>query len=171
MSKKSIHLKNSIKETKDSYIIKRYIRFGKFDLNHYKLNQNVLLIKYPKSRGPVSTIRATKISDDFKSLILDLLDTQKINKALQKKLDKNEMDLFENLIRKSGLEEQLDYERSKMDVDDYVHKFEILRGELVAGQNSRIMKDELIEVIKILNNKEYNKISDEDANELIEILK
>ena len=172
MNKKSIHIKNSIKETKDSYIIKRYIRFGKFDLNHYKLNQNILLIKYPQSRGPVAKIRSTKISNAFKTLLHDLLDTQVINKSVQKKLNTDEMDLFELLITKSGLDEQLEYERQKMDVDDHIHRFELLRDQLVAGNNSRVLKDQLIEVIGILNSTEYNKkISDEDAAELIDIIK
>jgi len=171
MDQKGIHLTNSIKETKDSYIIKRYIRFGKFDLNHYKLNQNVLLLKYPVSRGPVNNIKATKITNTLKALIIDILDTQKINEVLQKKLEPDEMDLFELVMMKSGLDTQLNYKRQKMTEDDYVNRFDLLRGLLLAGNNSKIMKDQLIEVIKILNSTEYNKkISDIDAKELIEIL-
>ena len=103
MSKKSIYLKHNYKQNKDSYIVKRYIRFGKFDLNHYQLNENnILLVKYPKSRGPVAKLKSTKVSNNFKSLIHDLIDTQKINKAIQKKLNTKEMDLFELLITKSA---------------------------------------------------------------------
>ena len=168
MTTKNIHLENSEKE---SYIIRRYLRFGKFDLNHYKLNENILLVKYPKSRGPVAKIKATPITDTFKNLMHDLIDTQTINTVIQKRLEESEMDLFELLIKKSGLESQLKYKRVKMDSDTLIHRFEILRGQLLAGQNSRIMKDEFIKVIKLLSSSEYlNKISAEDANDLISIL-
>jgi hypothetical protein len=171
MSKKSIYLRDNIKETKDSFIIKRYIRFGKFSLNHFQLNDNILLVKYPKSHGPVAKLKSTKVSNNFKSLIHDLLDTQKINIALQKMLNKSEMDLFETLITKSGLALQLEYERQVMTENDYIDRFEVLRGELVARNDSIILKEELTDVIKILNKTPFNKISDKDADELIQILK
>jgi hypothetical protein len=171
MNKKNIFLKNKIKGTKNSYIVTRYIRFGKFNLNHFQLNNNILLVKHPASHGPVAKIRRTQVSNNFKSLLHDLLDTQKINTALQKRLSTTEMDLFELLINLSGLAEQLDYSRQTMSVDDHVDNFEVLRGELVAGNTSKILKEELIGVIQILNAEPINKISDKDAIELIAILK
>jgi len=162
-------MKEIVSTRKSTTIERRYIRFGKFDLNHYKLNQNVLLIKYPVSRAPVPKIKATKISDTFQSLIRDLLDTQQINTSLQKKLGKSEVELFELLLRLAGLTEQLNYERQKMSVDDYIHRFDILRGEWSAGNDSNILKAELMEIIEILN--KADKISDIDMKDFMDILK
>jgi hypothetical protein len=153
---------------KTSFREKNYKEFGKFIINHAKLNKNILLIKYPKSLAPVSKIRSTKISNDFKNLIVDLLDTETINVVLQKKLKLNEVELFELLLRVSGLKEQLNYKKIEQSDEDLVHRFYILRGELTAGNDSEIMKQELISVINILNSK--GKINNTDAIELIAIL-
>jgi hypothetical protein len=154
--------------TKKTNIERRYIRFGIFILNHHKLKSNVLLIKYPTSFAPVPKIRSTVISDTFKDLLHDLMDTQTINTAVQKKLSKKEADTFELLIRLAKLTEQLNYERQEMTVDDHISRFDILRGEMIAGNDSRILKDELIELVDILN--KAGKIDDADKNDFIEIL-
>ena len=159
------------KVKKLTFVEVRYVAFGNFIINHFKLNENKLLIKYPGSHAPVPKIRSTIISNDFKRLMIDLLDTKKINIDLQKKLNATETTLFELLLRLAGLKEHLNYKKHTMSIDDYVHRFEVLRGELIAGNDSNEMKIELINIIKLLNNKSINKISDEDAQELIEILK
>jgi hypothetical protein len=121
--------------------------------------------------GPVANLKSTKVTNNFKNLINDLLDSKKINTTLQKKLNKKETDLFELLIKKSGLSSQLEYVRLELDVEHIIHQFELLRGELVAGNTSILLKEELIEVIQTLNDKSVNRIPDTDAKELIEILK
>ena len=154
---------------KKSTVERRYVKFGKFVLNHFQLNKNKLLVKYPGSMGPVPKIRGTIITNDFKSLMQDLLDTHRINTAIQKKLSKSEAEMFGLLIRLAGLTEQLDYKEREMSIDDYIHRFDILRGELQAGNDSKIMKEELIELIGILN--KAGKINDNDSKEFIELLK
>ena len=154
-----------------SFIEERYIQFGKFIINHFKLDENILLIKYPTSLAPVAKIKRTVISDDFKRLLIDLLDTNVINIDLQKKLNDAEITIFELLLRMAGLKQHLNYKKQTRGIDDYVHRFNILRGELVAGNDSRLLKDELTDIIQLLSNKAINKISDDVATELIDILK
>ena len=148
----------------------RYSDFGKFVINHYQLKTNILLVKYSKSHAPVPKIKGTIISNDFKNLITDLLKNESINEELQNKLKDHEIDLFDLLINISGLANQLNYKRIETSVHDIINKFEVLRGELVAGNNSDILKNDLANVITLLNVK-YNKISDSDAIELLDILK
>jgi len=164
-------MKGIPKINKKSFIETRYCNFGKFIINHYQLNKNILLLKYPGTIAPVSRIRRTIISDDFKNLIIDLIDTQKINIDLQKKLSDAEIKIFELLLLLSNLKHHLNYQKQTKTIDDYVHRFNILRGSLAAGDDSIKLRDELIEIIKLLNNKTINKISDDVANELLEILK
>jgi len=162
-------MKDILNGEKTSFIERRYIRFGKFVLNHYKLNENILLIKYFKSHAPVPKLKSTKISNDFKILLRDLLDTERINIVVQKKLSKIESNTFELLIKLAGIAEQLNYERQEPSIEDYTHRFQILQGEIGAGNDSTILKNEIIEIIGILN--KASKINDNDAKELINILK
>jgi hypothetical protein len=153
-----------------SFINVRYVSFGKFVLNTYFLKDNKLLIKYAKSHAPVPKLKSTPISNDFRTLINDLLSTQKINIDLQKQLNTKEQSLFQKLIQMAGLNQTLDYKPYVQNVDDYVRQFEVLRGGLLAGNQSPELKKDLIESINLLSNPSIGKIFPNDAIELIQIL-
>ena len=159
-------------KNKKQYREINYYSFGKFILQRKLLNdENILLIKYPVSFAPVPKIRRTKISDDFKAIINDLLDTQKINIQIQKELNDKEQELFELLINLAGLKDVLNYNRVYKDVKYYVDKFEVLRGSIIAGNDNDEIINELIDIIDLLSNKSIGKISLSDAIMLKESLK
>ena len=54
-------MKGIEKQKKESFIIERYVPFGKFIINHYQLDKNILLVKYP-SLAPVPKLKRTIIS-------------------------------------------------------------------------------------------------------------
>jgi len=158
-------------QKKQPFIIARYCKFGKFILNHYKLSQNILLIKYPKSLAPFSKIKATVISDNFKNLLTDLIHTNVINIDLQKSLNDSEIKIFDLLIFSANLSSHLNYKKQTRTIDDYVKRYNLLLSSLKAGDDSIELRDEISNIIKLLNNKNVDKISDDIANELLELLK
>jgi hypothetical protein len=81
------------------------------------------------------------------------------------------MDLFEHLIKTCKLKDELNYHRVSMDLDDIIHRFEILRGGLLAGNHSVELKEELINIISFLTNPSVKKISKADGDDLISYLK
>ena len=149
---------------------KYYVPFGKYIINTKQLKSNVLLIKSIKSLGAVNRLRRTIISDDFKNLIIDLLDTGKINIQLQKQLKLKEMELLELLINISGLTDVLHYSRRERDSNDYIERLILIQGTLEAGNDSEDVKKEAIDIIKVLSNPIINKISSSDAEMLINSL-
>jgi hypothetical protein len=150
---------------KDTY----YIPFGKFVLDKKKLNDdNILLIKYPVSFAPVPKLRRTLISNEFKSIINDLFDTKRINTQTQKKLSIEELNIFELLLRLSGLIEVLNYKRITKSIEDYKQRFRVLQGSLNAGNDSKEVFDEVKQIVSILS--KNNVISMEDAKMLLECL-
>lgn len=151
---------------KKSYKDMYYIPFGKFILNRKLLNENILLVKYPNSHGPVVKIRRTPCTDTLKNLLNDLLDTGEINYTLQKALNEKEITLFELLLKLSGVTEQLNYKRQTKSVEDYVERFKILQGSIAAGNDSDEIKTELNDIIDLLSNKTVNRISLENAKML-----
>ena len=146
-----------------------YTEFGIFSLHLTMLNNNKLLVKYSRSFAPVPQIRQTKISNIFKYLIIDLLDTQKINIDLQKQLNESESDLLELLLTKSKTIGLLDYKRMSIDpkklINTYKTRLTILQGSFGAG-NENV---EIIDESKALINKlhQLNEISLNDYNILI----
>jgi hypothetical protein len=159
---------HKIKE--NTFINKYYYSFGKYLLNRKKLNENFLLIKQIKSLGPVNKLKRTVISDDFKSLINDLLDTTKINIQTQKKLKPNETILLELLLNISGLTDVLNYSRKEKDANDYLDRLILIQGTFEAGNDNDDIKKEAIEIIKLLSNPNINKININDADILINSL-
>lgn len=167
---KPIKEKKQIKKEK-SYRETNYFSFGKFILNRGRLNnENILLVKYHKNNGPVSKIRRTKISDDFKNLINDLFDSEIINTELQKELNEKEQDLFELLLKLAGLDIQLNYKRYVKSIDDYKKRFNILRGAIIAGNHNPEIIQELINIIDLLSNNTLKIISIEDSNDFKDYL-
>lgn len=146
---------------------KGYVEFGeKLILNRLYLNENKLLVKYRKSHAPLERIRQTPISDDLKSLLIDLIDTNKINIDLQKELNNDEMLVFETLMKFSRRKEELCYQRRYKDADDYIKRFQLLQASIVAGNTSNpLILNELVDIIHTLN--QLKIITNDDAMAMI----
>jgi hypothetical protein len=164
--KYKIKQKQTIEEMKQ----KNYVDFGIFILNINQLKKNVLLIKYKRTIAPVNKLRRTAITDDFKNLLTDLIDTQEINIELQKELNDEEQELFEKLLTISKIAKPLKYKRYTKSIEDYLHRIMIIQGSMNSGNTSDILKQEAIDIINILSNPIIKKISIEDAKMLIESL-
>lgn len=143
-----------------------YIKFGKHLLNKQNLEKNILQIKtQSKTNNPLG--KRFHISDHFKDLLFDILHTHKINVQTQKNLDTGESQLFEKLLHKCMLLDYLNYKPVTKDVSDYVHRFNILRGAIIAGNHSREVLNEIRDIVKLLSNPTVNKINNEDATDIL----
>lgn len=140
--------------------------FGKFIINYNELDNQKLKIRYI-SGSQVPKMKNTTISNEFSSLLSHLLDTKQINYELIKQLSDKEKTLFNNLMDLSGLKKQLNYKTQKLEVSvkDLKTRYNILYGEIEAGNNSK----EVIDELKIVINKLVEKkgLSITDANDMI----
>jgi hypothetical protein len=103
-------------------------------------------------------------------ILQDLIETGKINVDAQKHLSQNDVKLFEKILVLCKLKTHLQYKRYVPTIDDHIERFQLLRASLVAGNQSEEIKQELIELIKLLSNPFVSKISVQDAREFIELL-
>ncbi len=148
-----------------------YKTFGKFIINcDLLVHDNILLVKYSGSYAPVPSLKRTKIGDDLQKAILELLDSSKINYDLLKDCSHNDRQVFERLIKRAGLDKQLEYDKNlcKMNETGLKLRFEVLRGQILAGNNNEEIVNELKYVIKELM--ECKVISLSDGEELIQEL-
>ena len=143
-----------------------YKTFGKFMINMDLLHANELLVKYV-SYAPVYKIKRSPISTYFTDFLCDLLDTGTINVELYKKLTFKDNRIFDNLVVRAKLANQLGYHKieQKFDEEHLKTRFEVLRGEILAGNDNTELFDELKFVINELSNK--GKISNTDRDELL----
>jgi hypothetical protein len=148
-----------------------YKVFGKFIINcDLLVHENILLVKYSGSYAPVPSLKRTKIDDSLKKVILELLDSSKINYDLLKDCTHNEREIFDKLITRAGLHKQLDWDKNlcKLNETGLKLRFQVLQGELLSGNNNQEIVNELLYVIKELMS--INIISENDGKELIQEL-
>ena len=143
-----------------------YREFGKFIIQYKFLLDNLLLVKY-KSYAPIPTIKRQDISDDLKDIIINIFDSGEINYQLGKTLNQSEKDLLTSLITKSGLKEQLKFNKLHLleDIKDIINDFNVLKGIIIAGNDN----PDIITKIKVVLDKLvlYKRITKKDALEII----
>lgn len=129
----------------------KYVNFGTLVLHKKSLNQsNILSVRYP-SMAWIKELPAQKVSDDFVSIINDILDEQKIGKTYQK-LSEHEKSLFCKLCKRSKLDDQLGLQYKEHDINEDLERFDLVRGMVVAGNNSPEVLKELRDLVaKFIN--------------------
>jgi hypothetical protein len=125
-----------------------YKTFGKFIVNIPTLKErDVLHLKYP-SLSRIPEFPPKPVSEDFRDFFLDTIDNGKLNHKLLKTLDEEEKSLFERITEKAGLFKGLGLTKQPNKEDEEeVNRFNILRGEYYAGNNSHQLLDELRKLI------------------------
>ena len=130
-----------------------YAEFGKYAIHLPQLhNKNTLNIKY-KSLGSIPTLKPITISDDFKDFIIETLEKKSVNERALKKLPNHEISYFERAVAGAGLLETFKMKRSNTDEEKKdLDRFNLLRGELIAGNNSdKLVKELRSLIVKFLN--------------------
>jgi hypothetical protein len=134
------------------------VPFGKFVIHSKQLEDHLILnVKY-KSGSQIPALPRQKISEGFSEFLFDVLKSGKVNTIGIKTLSSEEKDLFYKMVKMSGLDKQIQLPSSASSPDDDVDRFNVLRGEIMAGNNSSQVKHELKGlVLKLINNGLINK--------------
>jgi hypothetical protein len=146
-----------------------YKEFGKYVINMPQLKErDILNVKF-KSLGRIPQFKPTPISDVMKDFILELLETGKVSHRIYDQIPIDEKQLFEKIASGAGILNTLKIKQtiSNEDKDDN-NRFNLLRGEYLAGNNNATLLKELRKlVVKFIT---QNKISKHDGmNLLIEL--
>jgi hypothetical protein len=148
-----------------------YRPFGRLIISTQALNNEdvpYLLLKHnTKLFSPIPKLRRTKISSEFRKLMNNYLEHNVISTELQKELSDDEQNLLKLAMYVAKIDGFIFQSKS---IFDYIKKFNLLKGALIAGSNSDEVKSELKEIITILSNPIIKKISPEYADELFEII-
>lgn len=128
----------SVKETPS------YKHFGKYVIHMgHLLDKNVANFKYP-SLGSIPSIKPLTISEDYKEFIIDTLEHQKPNERLFSKLPNEEQRHFEKVVSGAGLIDTFKLKRNQGNTEkEEANRFNLLRGEVLAGNNNEKLMKEL----------------------------
>ena len=130
-----------------------YKTFGKYVIHMgHLIDKNIANFKYP-SLGSIASIRPLNISDDYKEFILDTLENERPNERILRKLPIEEQKHFERVILGAGLLDTFQIKRvGDKDEKKEVDRFNILRGEILAGNNNEdVIKELKGLVVKFIN--------------------
>lgn len=146
-----------------------YKTFGKYVIHMgHLLDRNIANFKYP-SLGSIPSIRPLNISDDYKEFILDTLENEKPNERILRKLPIEEQKHFERVVLGAGLLNTFSLKRvGENEEKKEVDRFNILRGEILAGNNNEnVIKELKGLVVKFINDGKIRR--QEGLNMLMEL--
>lgn len=128
----------SVKETPS------YREYGKYAIHIPQLEQqDILNVKY-KSLGQIPKFKPVPVSDVFRDFILDLVENGKPNVRVYSQIAPEERKLFEEMSIGAGVWNSFNLKRTTTSTDDEEAKrFELLKGEYMAGNNNPKVISEL----------------------------
>jgi hypothetical protein len=146
----------------------KYLTIGKLCVHLPSLYKGYLNLKYAKSLGPFPKIPKTEISNQFGELVLKL-PKEGLNQAIFNSLSNKEKILFENVARYCDINKQIGFSSFLSDeLKEKLKRYNILIGEVEAGQNNPEVFKELKEFIKDLMI--HNVLDTKSIKELEELL-
>jgi len=131
-----------------------YVEFGKYVLNIPQLEQqDIFNVKY-KSLGTIPKYRQKAVSDVLRDFILDLLSNGKANHRTYSQISPEERKFFEAVATDAGVFIGLGLPKTiTNDDDEDIKRFEILKGQVLAGNNNQKLLSELRKLTLSLMNK------------------
>lgn len=131
-----------------------YKEFGKFciNMNHLE-NQDILNIKYKNCLGAVPSFKPTAISDIFRDFIIDLLESGKANTRVYNQISDEERKYFQKIASAAGVFKGMGLPVTVIDDEEKdVRRWEILRGQVTAGNNNSKLLEELRKLtVRLMN--------------------
>lgn len=117
--------------------------FGKYRVSIRRLKDNVLSLT-TENKSPVSS---TLITDSLKELFLDYKDHQKFSISTYNKLKPEERKIIDPILKQSGMDEKLGLRIKDEDLGELIERYELLRGQVLAGNDAVEVRKELKHVV------------------------
>lgn len=143
---------SGIKPNKENETYSRFREFGRYFIHVPSLAKCLMNIKYP-SNCAVTNIPPRFVSQPFISMVEKILDSGIWDKGEFNKLSEEEQDYFITLARKCEFDTTIGMgiRLTKKESKDY-ERFELLKGTVVAGNNSPEVLNELKSyILRFLN--------------------
>jgi len=138
--KPTVHKGKSLKD------VPSHCEFGKLILLLNKLyHKNILSVKDANNVN-VQGIPNSKVSNDFVNLLMKICTDKNITKKDISLLNQKEMILYNVLISKAGLSKDFDVDIKKT-IKTLKNRFQLIEGQIVAGNNNDDLKKQLYDVV------------------------
>jgi hypothetical protein len=127
----------------------RYVTFGKFLINNNKLNDDIISIKRP-SGGNITEFPSSKVSNKLSRVFKKIVGGQLPSYNELSDLTEEEKNYLYKVSKKAEILDKLSIPAPSKDKEEKdIHQFEVMKGEIMAGNDSK----EMIKSFKLLLNK------------------
>lgn len=120
-----------------------HFEFGKYRINIPKLKENVLIISTLKK----SHVKTHLVGDKVKEILLDYKDHGKFNISLYNELEKEQKLILDQLLKQSGMDDTLGIRIKEEELPRLIDRYELLRGQVNAGNDALEVRRELKRVV------------------------
>jgi hypothetical protein len=127
-----------------------HIEFGKYVVNHDALiKRHRLILKYPSRVNVMNFKQNQVVSPTFVKILSNFLKTRILDRDLYNELDDREQNLLTQLSRISETNLGISTKFSKTE-KDLMNRFNLLKGEVIAGNNNpEILKELKTMILKL----------------------
>jgi hypothetical protein len=130
-----------------------YVPFGKYILNRNKLNDGVVMIKRPNGAF-MGDLQSRRISNNLKNIFQKVVGGSIPNFQDLSKLDDDEKEYLHYVAKKTNLVDKLQVPTPKKDEDErMINRFEVLRGQIVAGNDNIQLINEFKKLVLEMSDK------------------
>jgi len=135
-----------------------YAPFGKHQLNLKKLKGGRLQLR-SKTDNVIANIKSKQLTKNMKVIIDKFITNQPIEFEDVEILDDDEKDYLAEISEKCNINDRLRIPSPKLTkIQSDINKFNILRGEIIAGNDSKeLVRDFKVLLLKLMNSKHISK--------------
>ena len=136
----------------------KYSQFGRYIINNDKLENDILMLRYAKG-GQIASLPTQKVSKNLIKAVSNIVNTQKLDYEDISNLQDEEKTHLHTILEKSRLADKFKVPNpNQCDFDKENHRFQILKGEILAGNNSpSLIKEFKLLLVKLMNQKRLPK--------------
>jgi len=147
----------------------KYIEFGRYSIDRKKYGKGVLQFRSKKG-NPIAGLKSLHMTDNIKAVVEKLVNDQVIDYSDIDKLNEEERVVLADIAQKCDINDRLKIPTPKLTkLQSDINRFYVLRGEVVAGNDSKEAIRELkLLLVKLMGNGSISK--PEGSSVLYELL-
>lgn len=133
----------------------KWIEFGNILLNLENLNdKQILSVKYYSNAGIKGIQKTNNLSQEFITIINEIIDNNKINYEVGKTLNTEEKELLKKLLYVSKIGKEFKFNENNLieSIVELKKRLYVIQGEIVAGNNNPLLIHKAIHIISKLIN-------------------
>jgi len=132
----------------------RFVKFGRYLVNNKKLNNENIFALKRLSGGNIVEFPSLKISENLKGVIKKIIGGSVPTYSDINKLSEPEKAYLHKISQKSNILDKIDVPApSKDNFEKDIHQFEVMKGEIMAGNDSKeLLKKFKLHIVKLSRN-------------------